>query len=104
LPFFTITFVDMTLMCAMGDAVTPRFLMTVGAGLHIGIAPVSMSVITRLLAGHGGAVVAGFGVASRIESMILMIIFALSMSLAPFVGRIQLAMDQLADKGRKKWS
>jgi Na+-driven multidrug efflux pump len=51
------------------------------------IAPVSMSVITRLLAGHGTVVVAGFGVASRIESMIQMIIFALSMSLAPFVGQ-----------------
>jgi Na+-driven multidrug efflux pump len=51
------------------------------------IAPVSMSVITRLLAGHGAVVVAGFGVASRIESMLQMIIFALSMSLAPFVGQ-----------------
>lgn len=159
MPFFTITFVGMTLMRAMGDAVTPGYLMTIGSGLHIVIAPffifglmgvpemglrgaavsfgiarlisflsyayvmifrdkllafslagfftscrdithvglpaaasnliapASMSVITRLLAGHGAAVVAGFGVASRIESMILMIIFALSMSLAPFVGQ-----------------
>ncbi len=46
-----------------------------------------MSVITRLLAGHGTVVVAGYGVASRIESMIVMIIFALSMSIAPFVGQ-----------------
>ncbi len=159
MPFFTITFVGMTLMRAMGDAVTPGYLMTIGSGLHIVIAPffifglmgvsvlgllgaavsfviarlisflsyayvmiirdrllafslegffsscreiahvglpavasnliapVSMSVITRLLAGHGAVVVAGFGVASRIESMIMMIIFALSMSLAPFVGQ-----------------
>jgi len=63
--------------------------------LHVGlpavasnlIAPISMSVITRLLAGHGTVVVAGYGVASRIESMIVMIIFALSMSIAPFVGQ-----------------
>ena len=63
--------------------------------LHVGlpavasnlIAPISMSVITRLLAGHGTVVVAGHGVASRIESMIVMIIFALSMSIAPFVGQ-----------------
>jgi putative MATE family efflux protein len=159
MPFFTITLVGMTLMRAMGDAVTPGYLMTIGSGLHIVIAPffifglmgvtemglrgaavsfviartisflsygyvmvirdrllvfklagfitscrdiahvglpavasnliapVSMSVITRLLAGHGAVVVAGFGVASRIESMIQMIIFALSMSLAPFVGQ-----------------
>ena len=159
MPFFTITLVGMTLMRAMGDAVTPGYLMTIGSGLHIVIAPffifglmgvtemglrgaavsfviaraisflsygyvmvirdrllafslggfvtscrdiahvglpavasnliapVSMSVITRLLAGHGAVVVAGFGVASRIEAMIQMIIFALSMSLAPFVGQ-----------------
>ncbi len=79
--------------------------------LHVGlpamasnlIAPISMSIITRLLAGHGSVVVAGFGVASRIESMIVMIIFALSMSVSPFVGqnwgamkfdRVRLAMNQ----------
>jgi len=63
--------------------------------LHVGlpaaasnlIAPISMSVITRLLAGHGSVVVAGFSVASRIEQMIVMVIFALSMSIAPFVGQ-----------------
>ena len=63
--------------------------------LHVGlpavasnlIAPVSMSIITRLLAGHGAEVVAGYGVASRIESIAMMIIIALSMSVAPFVGQ-----------------
>ena len=63
--------------------------------LHVGlpaiasnlIAPVSMTIITRLLAGHGAVVVAGFGVATRVESMVMMIIFALSMSVAPFVGQ-----------------
>ena len=37
------------------------------------IGPVSMSVITRLLAGHGAVVVAGFSVASRIETMFAMV-------------------------------
>jgi len=63
--------------------------------LHVGlpaiasnlIAPVSMTIITRLLAGHGPVVVAGFGVATRVESMVMMIIFAMSMSVAPFVGQ-----------------
>lgn len=51
------------------------------------ISPIAMSVITRLLAGHGAAVVAGFGVASRVESMIAMVLFAQSMSIAPFIGQ-----------------
>ena len=63
--------------------------------LHVGIpailsniiAPVSMSVITRLLAGHGTAVIAGFSVASRIETMFAMVMWALSMSVAPFIGQ-----------------
>ena len=63
--------------------------------LHVGlpaiasnmIMPLSMAVITRLLAGHGALVVAGFGVASRIESMVMMVMFALSMSVAPFIGQ-----------------
>jgi len=63
--------------------------------LHVGmpavasnlISPVSMTVVTRLLAGHGAAVVAGFSVASRIEAMTMMIIFALSMSVAPLIGQ-----------------
>ena len=63
--------------------------------LHVGlpavvsnlISPISMSITTRLLAGHGAVVVAGYGVASRIEIMLFMIIIALSMSAAPFVGQ-----------------
>jgi Na+-driven multidrug efflux pump len=63
--------------------------------LHVGlpamaanlIMPVSMGVTTRLLAGHGTAVVAGFGVAMRIEFMAIMMIFAVSMSISPIVGQ-----------------
>ncbi len=51
------------------------------------IGPVSATVITRLLAGHGEAVVAGFGVATRIESVAVMLLFALSASIGPFVGQ-----------------
>lgn len=159
LPFFTVALVGSTLMRAMGDAVTPGYLMAIGSGLHVVIAPVfifglagapemglagaavsfvmarsvsfamyfyimvfrdkllyfglsgfvsscrsilhvglpaiasnliapvSMTIITRLLSGHGAIVVAGYGVASRIESLVVMIIWALSMSVAPFVGQ-----------------
>lgn len=63
--------------------------------LHVGlpaiasnlIGPVSMSIITGLLAAHGALVVAGFGVATRVESMLMMLIISLSMSVAPFVGQ-----------------
>lgn len=51
------------------------------------IGPVSMTIITRLVAGYGSAVVAGFSLASRIETMLAMVIWALSMSVAPFVGQ-----------------
>jgi putative MATE family efflux protein len=51
------------------------------------IGPVSSAVITRLLAGHGEIVVAGFGVATRIEAVAVMLLFALSGSIGPFVGQ-----------------
>ena len=51
------------------------------------IGPVSAAVITRLLAGHGEIVVAGFGVATRIEAVAVMLLFALSGSIGPFVGQ-----------------
>lgn len=51
------------------------------------IGPVSGAVITRLLAQHGDAVVAGFGVATRIEAVAMMALFALSGSIGPFVGQ-----------------
>ena len=51
------------------------------------IGPLSGAVITRLVASHGEAVVAGFGVATRIEAVAVMSLFALSGSIGPFVGQ-----------------
>jgi putative MATE family efflux protein len=51
------------------------------------IGPVSAAVVTRLLAAHGEVVVAAFGVASRIEAVAVMLLFALSGSIGPFVGQ-----------------
>jgi MATE family, multidrug efflux pump len=51
------------------------------------IGPISGAVITRLLASHGHDVVAGFGVAGRIEAVAVMLLFALSGSIGPFVGQ-----------------
>lgn len=63
--------------------------------LHVGlpamatqmIGPVSGAVVTRMLAGHGEVVVAGYGVATRVESVAVMLLFALSGSIGPFIGQ-----------------
>ncbi|MEZ5553339.1 MAG: MATE family efflux transporter [Pseudomonadales bacterium] len=51
------------------------------------IGPVSMAVIVAMLAEFGHEVVAGFGVASRIESLATMVLMALSASTGPFIGQ-----------------
>ncbi|MDA1077157.1 MAG: MATE family efflux transporter, partial [Proteobacteria bacterium] len=51
------------------------------------IGPVSMAIILFLLSPYGPAVIAGFGVASRIEMLATMIMMALASSTAPFIGQ-----------------
>lgn len=51
------------------------------------IGPVSTAIIVRLLAGYSQETVAGFGIASRIEGMFVIPLFALSASIGPFVGQ-----------------
>ncbi len=51
------------------------------------ITPISIGVVTSLLAVHGAAAVAGFGVASRVESLALIAVMALAASIGPFVGQ-----------------
>ena len=51
------------------------------------VGPVSMAVVFGLLSKHGHAVVAGYGVAVRIESLATMILMALSASISPMVGQ-----------------
>ena len=51
------------------------------------IGPVSTAIITRLLAGFSQETVAGFGIASRIEGLSVIPLFALSASIGPFVGQ-----------------
>jgi len=63
--------------------------------LHVGlpaagtnaIIPVAMTLITAMIARDGPEAVAGFGVASRIESLVLVIFYALSSVIGPFVGQ-----------------
>lgn len=63
--------------------------------LHVGlpaagtnaIVPIGLAVITAMIARYGPEAVAGFGVASRIESLVLVIYYALSSIIGPFVGQ-----------------
>jgi len=63
--------------------------------LHVGIpaaatnaiVPVGTAVITAMIARYGPDAVAGFGVASRIESLTLVMYYAMSAIIGPFVGQ-----------------
>ena len=63
--------------------------------LHVGIpaaatnaiVPIATAIITAMIAGYGANAVAGFGVASRIESLMLVLYYALSAIIGPFVGQ-----------------
>lgn len=63
--------------------------------LHVGlpatgtniIIPLSTGVIVAIIAGFGSHAVAGFGVAVRIEGMALVIFYAMSAVIGPFVGQ-----------------
>ena len=80
-----------------------RDILTVGlpAAAASMISPISVGVITSFLAVYGASTVAGFGIASRLESLALIAIIATSSSIGPFVGqnwgaqrldRVQLAL------------
>ncbi len=51
------------------------------------ISPLSVGLITSLMARYGAEAVAGFGLASRIEAVALIVPLAISASIGPFVGQ-----------------
>ncbi|MDJ0705124.1 MAG: MATE family efflux transporter [Leptolyngbyaceae cyanobacterium MO_188.B28] len=51
------------------------------------IVPISVGLLTSLMARYGPEAVAGFGIASRVESFALIAPLALSASIGPFVGQ-----------------
>ncbi len=63
--------------------------------LHVGIPaaatnaiiPIATGVITAMLARYGPEAVAGFGVASRVEALTLVLFYSLSAVIGPFVGQ-----------------
>ncbi|NJP04266.1 MAG: MATE family efflux transporter [Chloroflexaceae bacterium] len=51
------------------------------------IMPVSLVVMTRLVAGYGATAIAAFGAASRVDMVSMIVTMALSSVLSPFVGQ-----------------
>lgn len=78
-----------------GQESTQPFAASCRAILHVGIPamatnliePLSTAIATRLLASFGTAVVAGFGVAARIDAVAFMVVIGISSSAAPLVGQ-----------------
>jgi putative MATE family efflux protein len=56
------------------------------AGTNV-IIPVSAGIIVAMLAAYGDKVVAGYGAATRIEALTLVVFFAMSATIGPFVGQ-----------------
>ena len=80
--------------------------------LHVGlpaagtnaVIPLATGIIVVMIAAHGPAAVAGFGAATRVESLTLVVFYAMSSIIGPFVGqnlgagqrdRIRQAMRQI---------
>ncbi len=51
------------------------------------LGPLTVGVVTRLVAEHGPRAVAGFGVATRLQSMALIGLMAMGAAMTPFVGQ-----------------
>ncbi|MDN3685146.1 MATE family efflux transporter [Vibrio sinaloensis] len=64
--------------------------------------PVAIAVITSLVAQYGDSAIAAYGIATRIESLLLTGILALSVILTPFVA--QKLWRSRKSKGWIKWS
>jgi len=65
--------------------------------------PVSNGILVAIVATYGVAAVAGFGVAMRVEPMVLLAFFALSAVISPFMGQNYAAgkLDRLAEARMK---
>lgn len=51
------------------------------------VSPLSVGLVTGLIARHGAKAVAGFGLASRIEAVAMIVPLAIAVSVGPFVGQ-----------------
>lgn len=51
------------------------------------VPPLSIAIVTKMVSGYGNKVVAGFGVGTRIESFLTILLIGTATSLGPFVGQ-----------------
>lgn len=51
------------------------------------ISPISLGLITSMVSLYGAQAIAAFGIASRLESLVMIVFFALSAAIAPIVGQ-----------------
>lgn len=66
-----------------------------GSILHIGLPaaatrmamPIGLGVLTRMIAAHGTAAVAAYGVGSRVGMFVFAVVMALGAAMAPFIGQ-----------------
>lgn len=58
------------------------------------LTPLAMAILTAIMASYGAAAVAAFGVGARLESIALLVVLALSMTLPPFISQ-NLGADNL---------
>jgi putative MATE family efflux protein len=66
-----------------------RIILRIGLPVAVSniVIPIALGVVTRIVTRFGAEAVAGFGVATRIESFGLALIYALSAGVSPFVGQ-----------------
>jgi putative MATE family efflux protein len=57
------------------------------AAIYNMLPPISMAILTKILAGLGHLQVAGFGVYARVEAFAFILIFSAASSLGPFIGQ-----------------
>lgn len=80
---------------ASGETHLAEMVASWGSILHIGLPaalvnmmrPFSMGIITRLVSRHGLLAVAGYGVATRLETFALIFVIAIAMVITPFTGQ-----------------
>ncbi|MBX2834960.1 MAG: MATE family efflux transporter [Micavibrio sp.] len=69
------------------DSMKRLAVIAIPAGIANTVVPLSMTIITALLAAEGAQAVAAFGVAGRVEALAMLVIIALATSMAPIIGQ-----------------
>ena len=69
------------------DSMRRLLVIAIPAGIANVIVPATSAIIVALLAKYGPEAVAAFGVVSRVEALALLVVIALSTSMAPIIGQ-----------------